>query len=185
MNTTMQIFRKIDPAKIDFERILSRKTDIDVEIALLTRIKNALDYGNVETFWVPTVNPSLDAETKQIVFKEGAEPCAMATKLWNAQAELYLPERGSRMATSYERTIYTAYIIDRLMYEDEYSEADAWEIVRTNNRKALEKYEDTSMLKITYTEGRYELWHLTIKLMVDYQFNYCDKAAGLVVLTKA
>lgn len=180
----MQIFRKIDPAKIDFERIFSHKPKNDVELSLQARIKTSLDFWQIKVFWVPTVNPSLDTDTKQIVFKEGAEPCAMATKLWKAQAELFRTERGSRMATSYERVIYTAYIIDRLMYEDGYSEDEAWEIVTKNQKDALKKYEDTSMLKITYTQGRYELWNLAVKLMVDYQFNYCDKAAGLVVLTK-
>ena len=180
------IFREVDINKIPIDKILSHIPQNSLEEAVMAKIKEAVFLGNVKKFWAPKYNPGLDSKTKQIIFEEGIEPCSMLTPLWEAQAKIFNPKRGSRLGNKYERAIYLAYLINELILEGK-NEEEAWEIVSSGNGEKLKEYEDISMAKITLTEGQYNLWdarNISKLYDVGYNFSYCENAVGWVILTK-
>lgn len=183
-----EIFRKIEISYNELEKLLTHVPQDKLQEETIIKIKEVVYFDKLTTFWAPCMNPGLATRSKQLIFEKGIKAETMATKLWVPQANLYMPEHGSRLGNKYERTIFVAFLINMLISQG-MSEEQAWKEVCSKSTKNEEilKYEDPSMLKITLTENDFELCGGSIiakTFDVGYNFAYCDNAVGWVILTK-
>lgn len=183
-----EIFRRIEIGYNELEKLLTHVPQNKAEESTLIKIKEVVYFDKLTTFWAPCTNPGLAMRSKQLLFEKEIKAETMATKLWVPQANLYMPEHGSRLGNKYERAIFVAFLINRLIAQG-MSEEQAWNELcskATKNEEIL-KYEDPSMLKIILTENDFELCGgqvIAKTFDVGYNFAYCDNAVGWVILTK-
>lgn len=117
-----------------------------------TRFKNvlikAINVG-INSFKVPVNDPSID-ESGKIQFVAGAKP---AVGYSYNEIEKLAKESGLRPGTRYEYVLFLGTIIDKLISEEDWSEADAWNAVCTDSTKLGHYYNSVNAKKALEPTG--------------------------------
>ena len=177
-------------------QIFKHKPKNSAEDFLYGLLKDSL-YEVKYEFWAPRISPSIDWKTGNLKFQKGATVEHMSNRKWRVLAEAYYYERGSRIATKYERAIILAFMMEKLL-EEGISCDRAWEAItcisfgREKNgnyakeRKIISQYEDLKESKITFTGDEIEVWGTELGKIYDigYECSYCENGGAIIILTE-
>lgn len=111
--------------------------------AILKNIIIAAITSNISDFRAQRMDPSIN-ETGEIYYEAGTKPAtAKSANWWKTNAEMFIPERGSRLGTINERAAFLGLLIEYLMYNKNYSIRAAWRAV-CDQSKDLGNYLDSN-----------------------------------------
>lgn len=98
--------------------------------------------SKVPDFRAQVMDPSLD-ENSEIYYKSGMPPAtSLSASSWRIKAEMFIPERESRLGNMLERAAFLGLIIEHLINEENYHKELAWRAV-CDNSKELANYLDS------------------------------------------
>lgn len=139
-----------------YQIVLAHKSRSDEEEVFKRRVKEAVDFAETGTIWVPNIEPSIKLKLngeKTLTFREGKKPAICYNFQWFKKAASNISKScKTRIGTKDEMIRYLAYTIVKLMQDNpNYEEREIWNMI-CNDSSAIGNY--SSNMKLT---GSYKI----------------------------
>ena len=99
----------------------------------------------IKDFYRPKYDPSFNADGTDVIFIAGNKPAVeedLSYNWWEKTAKKFMPNRHSRLGTKSEYVAFFGVLIKKLIEDEKWSVAKAWDAV-CNNSKELGRYYDS------------------------------------------